>query len=232
MLLVIAVALAAAAVCVVGFVVKTAVWPFAPRVRPGRIKVAAIGDSNTWGAGAGFRGRRSTSYPARLQALLGDAYQVLNYGLSGRTLLSTGDFPFGRNSFARISTRIHPDIVLIMLGTNDSKPRNWDAARFGPELVYFVDRYARLPGPPRIFLITPPVAFANSMKIDPDVIREQVAPTIRRVGEAIGVPVIDVFAATDRALRAHPDGVHPDAAGLDLIARVIHESIGPGAASA
>jgi len=54
------------------------------------IKIACVGDSITQGAGA----KSGQSYPAQLQALLGDGYKVGNFGVSGRTLLKKGDFPY------------------------------------------------------------------------------------------------------------------------------------------
>lgn len=56
------------------------------------VKVAFVGDSITEGAGLGSPG--TESYPAKLQRLLGSGYTVGNYGVSGRTLLRKGDFPY------------------------------------------------------------------------------------------------------------------------------------------
>ena len=67
-----------------------------------------------------------------MQRLLGDGYQVRNYGVSGRTLLKKGDFPYWNESFYRQSRDWNPDIVVIQLGTNDSKPQNW---RYGTNYV-------------------------------------------------------------------------------------------------
>ena len=54
------------------------------------IKVACVGDSITQGSGA----QKGKSYPAQLQGLLGEGYLVGNFGVSGRTLLKKGDFPY------------------------------------------------------------------------------------------------------------------------------------------
>ena len=56
-----------------------------------KIRVACIGDSIT--AGAGVKGRENF-YPSKLQQKLGDAYEVRNFGVSGRTMLSRGDSPY------------------------------------------------------------------------------------------------------------------------------------------
>ena len=58
-------------------------------------KAACIGNSITYGAF--IANRDQNSYPAQLQAYLGDGYEVRNYGVSGRTLLTQGDYPYVKN---------------------------------------------------------------------------------------------------------------------------------------
>ena len=57
------------------------------------VKAACIGNSITYGAF--IANRDQNSYPAQLQAYLGD--EVRNYGVSGRTLLTQGDYPYVKN---------------------------------------------------------------------------------------------------------------------------------------
>ena len=61
-------------------------------VADGRIKVACIGNSVTYGYG--IEGRDSLAYPAQLQRMLGDNYEVRNFGKSGATLLRHGHRPY------------------------------------------------------------------------------------------------------------------------------------------
>ena len=211
--------------------VAAAAWVYSvlnpplPRIARGRTVIAAIGDSNTYGAGVFFDDMRNNAYPARLEALLGRDHQVLNYGLSGRTLVDSGDMPFTDNAFFAHSHEVAPDTVLIMLGTNDSKPKNWDATRYEQDLTDFVASYAGLPNPPRICLLTPPAAYDNSAGIDPSVISEQIVPIIRRVAREHDVEVIDVNAATQGRPELFPDGVHPNAAGYAIIAETVFAAL-------
>lgn len=199
--------------------------PSSPRVIPGRTLVAAIGDSNTYGAGVLFRNVRRNSYPAQLERLLGPGHQVLNYGLSGRTLLDSGDSPYRAEPFFALSQEVRPSIVLIMLGTNDAKPHNWHAARYEAELRELVASYQSLENEPAVYLLTPPTAWPNRMAIDPDVVRDEVAPIVRRVATEAGVEVIDITAATAQSERLLPDGVHPNAAGYAIIAKTVHDAL-------
>jgi len=205
--------------------VYSALNPPLPKVARGRTIIAAIGDSNTFGAGVFFDDMRNNAYPARLEALLGRDHQVLNYGLSGRTLLDSGDMPFTDNAFFAHSHEVAPDTVLIMLGTNDSKPKNWNAARYEQDLTDFVDSYSALRNSPTIYLLTPPAAYENGAGIDPGVISDQIVPIIRRVARAHDAEVIDVHAATEGQPELFPDGVHPNAAGYAIIAETVFAAL-------
>src|SRR5690606_16742137 len=85
-----------------------------------KIKVATIGDSVT--EGAGLQDPSSTSYPAVLQRLLGDAYQVENFGHSGATLLRQGHNPYIKTQRFRKARAFQADIAIIHLGLNDTDP--------------------------------------------------------------------------------------------------------------
>lgn len=210
---------------VLATIVYRAWYPPAPEVDDTRIKVAAVGDSNTFGAGVIFDHRDRNSYPAQLQVLLGSRYQVLNYGLSGRTLLDSGDWPYRDNEFAGITKAIDPDIVLIMLGSNDAKPHNWNAPEYERQLAALVSSYTNLSSHPDVYLMTPPAAYANAMGINGQVVRNEIVPIVLRVASRTGTPVVDVFSATNGREQDFPDGVHPNAAGYRIIADAVYAAL-------
>ena len=118
------------------------------------VKVACIGNSITYGAF--IANRDQNSYPAQLQAYLGDGYEVRNYGVSGRTLLTQGDYPYVKTKEYIESQNFQPDIVLIKLGTNDTKPQNWKYKdEFMADYQHLIDSYKALNSHPRIILLTP-----------------------------------------------------------------------------
>lgn len=59
-----------------------------------RIKVACVGNSITYGTG--LSDRATQSYPVKLQKLLGERYEVENFGKPGRYLLKQGHRPYTR----------------------------------------------------------------------------------------------------------------------------------------
>ena len=86
-------------------------------------KVACIGNSVTYGYGHKTPGE--TSYPSQLQQLLGEGYEVRNFGHSGATLLSKGHRPYINLPEYKAALEFAPDIAVIHLGLNDTDPRNW-----------------------------------------------------------------------------------------------------------
>jgi acyl-CoA thioesterase I len=209
----------------VGFWVHSIFEPSLPTVKAHGIKVACVGDSITYGMGVLFNHRSKNSYPALLQSMLGDEYQVLNYGVTNRTLQNSGDAPYTKEKQYASSHEINPDIVIIMLGTNDSKPKNWNAANYEKELKEFADSYKSLPSHPQVYLVKPCAAFDNKMNIDKSVIQNQIVDIINRVADSEGLETIDVFSATKDHPEYFHDGVHPDAAGNKVFAKIVYASL-------
>lgn len=102
------------------FLVSFAVSPLFARER---IKVACVGNSVTYGYG--LENRETESYPSRLQALLGEEYDVRNFGHSGATLLRRAYRPYTEQQAYRDALDFAADIVVIHLGLNDTDPRAW-----------------------------------------------------------------------------------------------------------
>ena len=106
-----------------------AVWlmfmlaPASLAVEKEKIKVACIGNSITFGAGLSNQAR--DSYPAVLGQMLGSGYDVRNFGVSGTTVLSSGDSPYINTRVYKQVLDFQPDIIFIKFGTNDSKGGNW-----------------------------------------------------------------------------------------------------------
>lgn len=91
-------------------------------------RVACIGNSITYGYG--LKNRSEECYPAVLGIMLGENYTVENFGISARTLLNKGDHPYMQEKLFTEARAFRPDIVIIKLGTNDTKPHNW---KYGKE---------------------------------------------------------------------------------------------------
>lgn len=181
----------------------------------GPTRVACVGDSITVGVAS------REPYPKQLQALLGPQWQVENFGTSGRTLLKKGDHPYWREHTFIAAHAFQPNVVIIMLGTNDTKPQNWvHHDEFAADYKELVETFKSLPSHPRIFLCRPcPVFNGGKWGInEPDIQLE--IPLIDQVAKEEGAGIIDMHAALDGHPEVSPrDGVHPDADGDALMAR-------------
>ena len=193
------------------------------RARAAPVKVAGVGDSIT----------QLSQWPQKLGALLGAGYAVTNYGFVGATLLKKGDTPYWNTAAFTQSHSANPDVVVIMLGTNDSKPFNWNAhmGDFVGDYEALIDSYTALPSHPKVYLNLCPPAGTNGYQIDGTVIANQILPLIKQVAMAKGVPTIDVYDAfggpnLDMSLYGgNGDLVHPNEKGAMVIAATVFAAL-------
>ncbi len=190
------------------------------------IKVACIGNSITYGNGV--RDREHFSYPSQLQRMLGKGWEVKNFGSSGRTLLRQGDYPYWNEKEFLGAKNFNPDIVIIKLGTNDSKPWNWKHRdEFARDYSDFIGEFQKLPSHPKIFICTPVPAFPGDWGITDSVIRGEVIPLVRSIAEQNNVEVIDLYRALTGKPEYFPDKVHPNELGSRLMAAEIYKHLCP-----
>ena len=186
------------------------------------IKVACVGDSITQGVGA----QRGKSYPAQLQGLLGDGYQVGNFGVSARTLLKKGDFPYWNEKKYQDAFAMEPAIVVIMLGTNDTKPQNWKfEAEFEADYRELVKSFQSLKSKPRVFVCrSVPVPGKGNYGINEENIQKEI-PRVDALAKELGCGVIDMHAALAKFPEMLPDRVHPNTAGAGEMAKAAARAI-------
>ena len=119
-----------------------------------KIRVACLGNSITYGAG--IANRESNSYPAQLAWLLGDGYDVKNFGRNSATMLFKGNLPYVNTEEFSNALAFNPDIVFLGLGTNDTKPQNMrHFADFSHDASLIIDSLRSLPSHPRVILLSP-----------------------------------------------------------------------------
>ena len=113
------------------------------------IKVACVGDSITFGAA--IKDRKTNCYPAQLGRMLGEGYRVANFGVNAATMLKKGNKPYWKLKQFQAAQDTQPDIVIIKLGTNDTKPHNWkhkDA--YAANYTEMVKRFQGLDSKPKV----------------------------------------------------------------------------------
>ncbi len=131
----------------------------------------------------------------------------------------------GGEGVRAVSRKVQPAIVLLMLGSNDTKAKHWDAEAYAGQLEEMVRGYAGLPSSPQVVLMIPPAAFRNPWGIRGSVIAGEIAPIVRAVAARTGADVVDVHEATKDRPGLFRDGVHPGSAGGRLIAGLAAQAI-------
>jgi acetyl esterase/lipase len=189
--------------------------------KPDAVRVACVGNSITDGHGIDMA--TAYGYPAELQKILGNDYWVKNFGVSGRTMLNSGDQPYMKEKAWADAQAFKPDVVVIKLGTNDSKPQNWQHKdEFRRDLEQMIEALR----PARILLCTPIPAFKSTWDISDSVIVNGIIPIQKKVAKKYGLQVIDLhtlFAGDSDKMLA--DGIHPDQKGARRLAEIVADAI-------
>lgn len=191
-------------------------------VRPKRI--ACIGDSITYGAGV--EQREVNNYPAQLGRMLGEGYQVRNFGVSGATLLKQGDKPYIKQKAYTDAIEFKPDIVVIKLGTNDTKPQNWKHKdQYAADYKDLIADFRKANPDVKVYAALPVPAFPGNWGIRDEIVKNEVIPLVRQVAEETKATVIDLYTPMVDKKAFFPDTVHPNKAGATAMTKVIYTAL-------
>ncbi len=185
------------------------------------IRVACIGNSITEGVGLV---ENIESYPVQLGVMLGAKWNVINFGVSGTTMLKSGDLPYWNTSKFKDALNFLPQKVIIELGTNDSKANNWKyKADFYSDYVSMIDTFEQLSSKPEIWIACPSKVFKNLYNITDKVISGQINPIIKQVAQDKGVNLVDLYDTTAYYPNLSYDGIHPNIGGAYFLAKIYYE---------
>jgi acyl-CoA thioesterase-1 len=179
-------------------------------------RVACIGNSIT----------ESSRYTRTLQQLLGSGYIVANAGVGGTTLLKRGYKSYWTEGVLPRVFNFKPELITIMLGTNDTRRENWERhkADFKRDYCALIDTLRTIKPRPRIWIVIPPPSWPNRFGIR-DSVMPRIIPILREVAIERGAGLIDARSPLIDFKRYFPDGVHPNAAGADSIGNAIYRGI-------
>lgn len=192
-----------------------------------KIKVACVGNSITYGTG--IKDREHFSYPVQLQKMLGDKYEVGNFGKPGATLLNHGHRPYMKQEEFRQAMAFKGDIAVIHLGINDTDPRNWPNYRdeFVKDYLTLMDSL-RSANPKVRFILAcmTPIAdrhprFMSGTKCWHDEIQD----AIKTVARVSGAELIDFHAPLYPYPNLLPDAIHPNPEGAGILAKTVYGGI-------
>jgi lysophospholipase L1-like esterase len=181
------------------------------------IRIACVGDSITEVSG----------YPSVLQSLLGDNYTVGNFGVSGSTVSLNSWKPYMDQPEFQSAEAFKPDIVVIMLGTNDDLIglHQYDES-FENDYAKLVTSFQQLQSKPQIWIAESPPIFSNSSDLSSDYLANTIIPKTEDLANQMNLPIIDVYNAFGNHTDYLQDGVHPNSQGAELIANEVYNMIG------
>lgn len=184
----------------------------------GQIKVACVGNSITYGYG--IKDRDHQSYPAQLQQQLGSEWEVANFGHSGATLLKKGNKPYWNLSEYKAALDFAPDVVIIKLGTNDSKPENWDNNKndYAPDFKALIDSFRQLPSKPYVIIGLPVQVVEDHWTIKKAILENEITPILKDLIKSEKTGFIDFKKALNGHDDLFPDMIHPNAEGATYMA--------------
>lgn len=185
---------------------------------PEAIKVACVGDSLT----------QNTVYPLTLWIELGfEAYNVQNFGVGSTTVSLDSETPYLATPTFQEALDFQPDIVILMIGTNDAQPSLFQFnTTFVADYLELVNAFKSLSSDPKIWIVLPPPIFGDKGgTISPEYYAQTIIPLIKEVATQSNLPTVDVYSALLDASEHFPDGLHPTSEGGKLIAEEIYETI-------
>ena len=206
---------------------SSVLYPKAKVTGDGKIKIACLGDSITYGLGV--VSNRDNAWVSLLVDRLGNNYKTINYGLTGRTLLSSGDMPYMKEKLAKRFWNRKENIIILMLGTNDTKEINWDYDKYNEEYRELLDKILDKKSDSKIYIMIPPQIYINKPgKTDPnrDNLENGVVPIIRKIEKDYkDIEVIDLYSYTLDHKDWFTDNLHPNKEGNKEIANEISRII-------
>ena len=180
------------------------------------IRVACVGDSITQGSG----------YPQKLQMMLGSNYTVANFGVCGSTVSQNSTIPYMNQSAFRNAEDFDPEIVVIMLGTNDANPEiAYSENNFESDYAQLISSFEGLNGDQLIWVVKSPPIFSNTSSYNSTYLADTVIPHVDNVANQLNLPTVDMYDVFSNHSDYFMDGVHPNPDGASLIASNVYDAI-------
>jgi sialate O-acetylesterase len=191
------------------------------------LRVACLGNSVTFGAG--LRQPAHESYPAVLQGLLGNKYEVKNFGLSGATLLKKGHRPYHKSAEFEAAIAFNPDIAIVHLGLNDTDPRNWPEYKddFEADYAWLLDTLKKSNPKVKLFVCRLTPIFSGHPRFRSGT-RDwywQIQEKITVIAEVNNAQLIDLYKPLHDRPDLFADNLHPDKEGAAIIAQTAYQAL-------
>lgn len=188
------------------------------------VRVACIGASTTYGGN--IPNSPLNAFPPQLQRILGDDWDVRNFGVNSTGILKKGDFPYWNTSAFKAAKDFLPDVVIFNLGVNDVKPQNWKYKKdFFADYKEMVNIFKNLPSHPVIYLCREVPVFQDHWGITAKVVNNELYPMKKRLAKEMHLPMINLYKPLINDAALFGDGIHPNAEGAGIVAQTIAKAL-------
>lgn len=199
-----------------------------PVVAQDKIRVSCVGNSVTYGMA--LPNREQNCYPKRLQEMLGDRYEVKNFGHSGSTLLRKGHRPYVKTPEFQQALDFKGDLVIIHLGLNDTDPRNWPEHKedFIGDYRHLIDTLRSVNPKARVWICLMTPIFHDHRRFQSGTRdwHAKIQERIRQIAETTpGVRLIDLYTPLHKHPEMFPDALHPDSDGAMILAQTVYGAL-------
>lgn len=197
------------------------------------MNILCFGDSNTYGYIPGGLGRYNTEqrYTGILQNILGYRFRVAEDGVCGRTAVFEKDSP-GKRGIDCIGMAVKqnkPDILVVMLGTNDCKAKfNADAEKITDGMVQLINTAKFIRPQLKVILCAPVFIGYEALGCSNDysekslLVSRRLPDSYRRIAMQNGYSFLDANMAAD----ADPkDGEHMNEESHTRFAKILAEMV-------
>ena len=170
-------------------------------------------------------------YPAHLTDMLakiyGDTVVVKYFARESRTMLRKGDYPMWNEKLFADGLAYIPDICFIMLGSNDTKPQNWDnyGNEFFDDYLSMIDTFKFRNPRTKIFVCYPPRAFEVVYGIRESVIVNGVIPAIDSILKVTDATLMDFHTPLYNRGDLFFDKIHPSVEGTKVMAELVFSKL-------
>ena len=180
-----------------------------------KLRVACVGDELTFGTDV--EDREDNCYPVQLQKYMKKAekkYRIGNFGVEGAAVQKKSKKPYTKEERYESSTEYKANLVVIMLGTNDTTEENWtDIDTFQKDYQSLIHNYQDSKSSPEVSLVTPPMIQSDgSTEMEERAKRvEEVKDAVETIGEKNKLTVLDLYSYSQE----HPEWYQKDGIRLN-----------------
>jgi sialate O-acetylesterase len=179
------------------------------------VRIACVGDSLT----------RGTEYTLFLWEQLSPKYIISDFGVGGTTASRASEKPYMNQSAFQLALDFQPNIVIIMLGTNDAGIEQTSEA-FTSDYVKIITAFQNLNTKPDVFIVQPPPIY-DTTALSNNALVGKIIPGIQAAAQQTGTTLIDANTPLLNHAEYFYDGIHPDADGARIIADTIYAKLQP-----